>query len=87
MKEKKLLNFYSQTQGLLSTSHYESFNFPVLETLFFGNSVFVLKSAIIPECYKYVNFGKSEKELFELIKRNKKIRLDKKNCFRYKKKF
>lgn len=85
IEREELLNFYSQTKGLLTTSFYESFNFPVLETLAFGNPVFALKSAVIPEVYQYIIVGKNEKEIVKLIKKNKIKKIDKKNIEKIKK--
>ncbi|MCS6956225.1 MAG: glycosyltransferase, partial [Patescibacteria group bacterium] len=65
---EKLINFYSQTQALLTASFYESFNFPVIETLAFGNPVIALESAVIPEVYPYVNTAKDEKEFIAYLK-------------------
>ena len=47
----------SNATALLTASHYESFNFPVLEALSQGCPVIGLKSAIIPEFKPYVNLA------------------------------
>ncbi|MFA6081688.1 MAG: glycosyltransferase [Patescibacteria group bacterium] len=54
---KKLKRYYQQATALLTASHYESFNFPVLEALSQGCPVIGLKSAIIPELKQYVNLA------------------------------
>lgn len=87
IEREKLLNFYSQTQGLLTTSYYESFNFPVIETLSFGNPVFALKSAVIPEFYHYVSIAKDDKNLIKLIKNNIEKKLDENTIKEIKNKF
>ena len=70
ISRKQLKNYYQNAVALLTASHYESFNFPVLEALSLGCPVVGLSSAIIPELKPYVNvcvdqvgFIKSMKEI------------------------
>lgn len=51
---EELTKLYSKASALLTASHYESFNFPVLEALTSGCPVIGLDSAIIPELKQYV---------------------------------
>lgn len=51
---EELIKLYSEASVLLTASHYESFNFPVLEALACGCPVVGLDSAIIPELKPYV---------------------------------
>lgn len=67
---KKLRWLYRNATALLTASHYESFNFPVLEALSQGCPVIGLKSAIIPELKPYVNLVNN---LDEFVKNMKKI--------------
>ncbi|MFA6532888.1 MAG: glycosyltransferase [Patescibacteria group bacterium] len=57
VSRKKLKKYYERATALLTASHYESFNFPVLEALSQGCPVIGLKSAIIPELKPYVNLA------------------------------
>ncbi|GIW64863.1 MAG: glycosyl transferase [Patescibacteria group bacterium] len=82
----QLINLYSQSQALLTASFYESFNFPILETLFFANPVIALKSAAIPEFKNYVNIAKNEYEFINFLKKIPR-KLDKKNIDELKEKF
>ena len=66
---KKLQQLYRGATALLTASHYESFNLPVLEALSQGCPVIGLKSAIIPELTPYVNVAKNEKEFLNLMKK------------------
>lgn len=69
----KIKKYYRQAYALITTSFYESFNFPVGEALVSGCPVVGLSSAIIPEFQPYVNLSTNEKELIEkLIKLPKK---------------
>lgn len=55
ISRQELKKLYKQSRALLTASHYESFNFPILEALSQGCPVVGLKSAIIPEFKQYVN--------------------------------
>lgn len=64
----RLRKLYQKATALLTASHYESFNFPVLEALSQGCPVIGLKSAIIPELRGYVNLAKNQSNFVELMK-------------------
>ncbi len=66
---KKLCWLYRNATALLTASHYESFNFPVLEALSQGCPVVGLKSAIIPELETYVNLANNVEEFVEKMKK------------------
>ncbi|QQG43817.1 MAG: hypothetical protein HYW86_02960 [Candidatus Roizmanbacteria bacterium] len=55
IKRDELRKMYAKATGYLTASHYESFNFPVLEALSQKCPVIALKSAIIPEMEGYVD--------------------------------
>jgi glycosyltransferase involved in cell wall biosynthesis len=69
ISRKKLKIFYQNAFALLTASHYESFNFPVLEALSQGCPVIGLKSAIIPELKPYVNLTNNIEEFVESMKK------------------
>lgn len=77
ISRKRLKNYYQNATALLTASHYESSNFPVLEALSLGCPVIGLKSAIIPELTSYVNLANNIDEFVELMKSsiNKSINL------------
>jgi len=66
---KKLCRLYKNAAALLTASHYESFNFPVLEALSQGCPVIGLKSAIIPELKPYVNLAGNIESFVEKMKK------------------
>ena len=66
---KKLRLLYKNATALLTASHYESFNFPVLEALSQGCPVIGLSSAIIPEFISYVNSANNVEEFVEKMKK------------------
>lgn len=70
VSRKKLKKLYQQATALLTSSYYESFNFPVLEALSQGCQVIGLKSAVIPELKPFVN---SVNNLSEFVENMKKI--------------
>lgn len=73
VSRNKLKKYYQQATALLTASHYESFNFPVLEALSQSCPVIGLKSAIIPEFEDYVNLADNFNEFVEkMIKISKK---------------
>jgi len=76
VSRKKLSTLYQKAAALLTTSYYESFNFPVLEALSQGCPVVGLKSAIVPELRTYVNISKNQSEFIKNMK-NIKIKPDK----------
>lgn len=62
VSRKKLQKYYQQATALLTASHYESFNFPVLEAFSQGCPVVGLSSAIIPELKPLVNLANNKAE-------------------------
>lgn len=85
----KLFEFYKKSAGLLTTSLYESFNFPVLEALSVGCPVIGLETAIIPELKEFVLTAKNETTFIEMmnkvIKQKSVIKTDKlKSIFSWK---
>lgn len=66
---KKLRSLYRNATALLTASHYESFNFPVLEALSQGCPVIGLRSTIIPELETYVNLANNIEEFVEKMKK------------------
>ena len=69
---EKLRKLYRNAAALLTASHYESFNFPILEALSQGCPVIGLKSAIIPELKSYVNMAR---DLDEFVDNMKEIKI------------
>ena len=69
ISRKKLKKLYQKAAALLTSSHYESFNFPVLEALSQRCPVIALKSSIIPEMTKYVNLAENMSEFISLMDR------------------
>ena len=69
VSRKKLKKLYQKAAALLTSSHYESFNFPVLEALSQGCPVVGLKSAIIPELETYVKLANNVEEFVEKMKK------------------
>lgn len=65
---KDLMNFYRGAKALLTVSHYESFNLPVLEALSQGCPVIGMSSAVIPELKPFVNLAKNGKDFLKLMK-------------------
>jgi len=66
---QKLRKLYQHATALLTASHYESFNFPVLEALSQGCPVIGLKSAIISELKSYVNLADNSEEFVKNMKK------------------
>lgn len=64
---KDLTTLYQKATAYLTTSLYESFNFPVLEALSQGCPVIGLKSAIIPELRKYCLVAEDEDDFLSFI--------------------
>ena len=63
----KLKRLYQETSVYISMSHYESFNFPVLEALSQNCPVVARDTAVIPEMRKFVYLGKNKREVFKKI--------------------
>lgn len=72
-----LSNLYQKARVFLSTSRYESFNFPVLEALASGCPVVAFPSAIIPEMREFVFLAKGENDFSRLLNNviNQKVRI------------
>ena len=68
LSRQKLRRLYQRAAALLTASHYESFNLPVLEALSQGCPVIGLKSAVIPELEPFVNLAKNQGEFIDLMK-------------------
>ncbi len=66
-KHKDLATLYRKATAYLTTSLYESFNFPVLEALSLGCPVIGLKSAIIPELSKYCFVAKDQDQFLSFM--------------------
>lgn len=69
VSRQKLKSLYQNALALLTSSHYESFNFPVLEALSQGCPVIGLPAAIIPEFKTYVNLANNVEEFVEKMKK------------------
>lgn len=65
---KQLKFFYQNALALLTTSLYESFNFPILEALSCGCPVISLASAVIPEMRSMVLIAKNKDEFLPLMR-------------------
>ena len=59
---------YQKAAGYLTASHYESFNFPIIEALSQGCPVVGKESAVIPELEEYVHTTKTVEEFVEEMK-------------------
>lgn len=77
VKRTRLKDLYSHASGYLTTSKYESFNFPVLESLSQNTPVVALKGSFIPEMEKYIYIAKDKSSFIYKMKKilasNKKI--------------
>lgn len=62
ISREEIKKLYQQATALLTSSFYESFNFPVLEALSQGCHVIGLKSAIIPELKPFVKIASTKKQ-------------------------
>lgn len=85
----ELKNLYRNAKALLTASHYESFNLPVLEALSQGCPVIGLQSAVILELQSYVNLAENDNEFINLMtkipnKPNQKTKDQLKNKFNWK---
>ncbi len=65
---QKLKKLYQKATALLTSSYYESFNFPVFEALSQGCPVIGSKPAVIPELKPYVNVVNTIEEFVERMK-------------------
>ncbi len=66
---QQLRRLYLGATALLTASHYESFNLPVLEALSQGTPVVGLQSAIIPELAPYVNVANDKYDFVEKVQK------------------
>ncbi len=69
INRQKLKHIYQEAAVYVAMSHYESFNFPVLEALSQHCPVVALESAVIPEMKKYVYIAKNDEQLISLLKK------------------
>ena len=67
ISRQKLKLLYQEASVYISMSHYESFNFPILEALSQNCTVVALESAVIPEMQPYINVCKTEKDCLEAL--------------------
>ena len=67
ISRQKLKRLYQEASVYISMSHYESFNFPILEALSQNCPVVTRDTAVIPEMKPYVNDCKSEKDCFKVL--------------------
>jgi len=65
----ELRKLYQRATALLTASHYESFNFPVLEALSQGTQAIGLREAIIPELRPFTRLADDMEEFVELMKK------------------
>ncbi len=69
ISRSKLKDLYLYATGYLTTSKYESFNFPILESLSQNTPVVALKGSFIPEMRKYISIARDESSfVFEMEK-------------------
>lgn len=77
VSRKKLKNLYMHAKAYLTTSFYESYNLPILESLSQNTPVVALKGAFIPEMESYINMAKDKSSFVYKMKKilasNKKI--------------
>lgn len=81
LSRRQLIDLYRESKAYLTASHYESFNFPVLEALSQKCQVIGLKTAIIPELEKYVNTIANKKSFGDRlinVANGKKININRK---------
>lgn len=64
----QLRKLYAEATAYLTTSYYESFNFPVLEALSQSCTVIGLKGAIIPEFREFVSLAYDSDDFLEQMK-------------------
>ena len=65
LSREKLRTLYRKATGYLTASHYEIFNFPILEALSQKCPVIGLETAIIPELSAYCSIAKNEEEFVQ----------------------
>ncbi len=65
----KLRSLYAASTACLTASHYESFNFPVIEALSQRCPVIGLESALIPEVQPFCSVARTQEEFVERMKK------------------
>ena len=69
VSRKRLKRLYMYAKAYLTTSFYESFNLPILESLSQNTPVVALKGSFIPEMRKYISIARDESSfVFEMEK-------------------
>src|SRR3989344_3064951 len=68
INREQLRKLYAEATAYLTTSYYESFNFPVLEALSQNCTVLGLKGAIIPEFREFVSLAYDSDDFLEQMK-------------------
>lgn len=69
ISREKIIDLYLSSSALLTASHYESFNFPVLEALAGSCPIVGLKSAIIPEMQRYIETVETKEDFVNKIEK------------------
>ncbi len=77
ISRSELLTLYRKATAYLSASHYESFNFPILEALSQKCPVVSLSSAVIPEMKEYVHVANDHDTFLEFMRRIAKGKIKK----------
>lgn len=67
--QEELLSYYRRATAYLTASHYESFNFPVLEALSQRCPVVGLPTAVIPEMQEFCQIAYTADEFVENMKK------------------
>lgn len=79
ISRKRLKKLYLYAKAYLTTSFYESFNLPILESLSQNTPVVALKGSFIPEMSKYISIARDEysfvSEMKEILVTSKNIDL------------
>jgi len=65
ISRNKLKKLFSQASAYICSSHYESFNFPILEALSQNCHVISLGSSVIPEMREYVSIAKNKSDFIK----------------------
>ena len=69
VSRQRLAKLYQEATAYLTSSFYESFNFPIVEALVNNCPVIALKSAVIPELKKYVMMVSDMEEFVDQMKK------------------
>ena len=83
----ELCSLYRSATALLTASHYESFNLPILEALSQGCPIVALESAVIPEFQASVLTAHSRDEFIQHMNRSITLKLDTKKMQEIRKKY